>query len=76
MTGKTSSKQIEYHKDTTTWVPKRNTLTGTINCQPGEWRSKPIIVIDGLNISWDEFAQTVLVYEGFKFKIEFIDPTA
>ena len=76
MSEKASFKQIEYHKDTATWVPKGNTLIGSINCQPGEWQSNPIIVIDGLDISWDEFARTVLVYEGFKFKIEFIDPTA
>lgn len=70
-----SSKQIEYHKDVTTWVPKDEILTGMINCQPGPWNREPIIVIDGIKLSWDEFAQTILVYEGFQFKLEFIDPT-
>lgn len=71
---KFSSKQIEYHEDTTTWVPKGEILTGMISCQPGSWSSEPIIVTDGVELSWDEFAHTMLVYEGFKFKLEFIDP--
>ena len=73
--GTLSPKQIEYHKDTTTWVPKNEILTGLINCQPDDWRGKPIMVIDGIKLSWDEFAQTVLTHEGFQFKLEFIDPT-
>ena len=70
-----SSDQIEYHRDTATWVPKNEILTGFIDCQPGGWGGKPIMVIDGIKLSWDEFAQTVLTHEGFKFKLEFIDPT-
>lgn len=72
---KLSSKQIEYHKDTTTWVPKSEILTGMIDCQPDGWEGKPIVVIDGIELSWDEFAQTILTHEGFQFRIEFIDPT-
>lgn len=70
-----SSNQIEYRRDTTTWVPKNEILTGLIDCQPDAWSSKPIMVIDGIKLSWDEFAQTVLTHEGFQFKLEFTDPT-
>ena len=69
------SNQIEYHRDTTTWVPKNEVLTGLIDCQPDGWGGKPIMAIDGIKLSWDEFAQTVLTHEGFQFKLEFIDPT-
>ena len=67
------SNQIEYHRDTTTWVPKNEILTGLIDCQPDGWGGKPIMVIDGIKLSWNEFAQTVLTHEGFQFKFEFID---
>lgn len=72
---KLSYRQIKYNKDTITWVPKKEVLTGLIGCQPGDWESFPIITIDGIELSWEEFARTMLVYEGFKFKLEFIDPT-
>lgn len=73
---KLSSKQIEYRGDVTTWVPKSEILTGLIECQPDGWGGKPVMVIDGIELSWDEFAQTILTHEGFRFKLEFIDPTA
>lgn len=72
--GKLSFKQIKYHKDTTTWVPKTEKLTGKIGCQPNGWLGKPVMIIDGIKLSWNEFAQTMLTHEGFGFKLEFIDP--
>lgn len=69
------SGQIEYHRDADTWVPRREILKGTIGFQHKGWRGEPLIVIDGIELSWDEFAQTILTHEGFKFKLEFIDPS-
>jgi hypothetical protein len=69
------SEQIEYHSDADTWVPRREFLTGTINFQHKGWRGEPLIVIDGVELSWHEFAQTMLTHEGFKFRFEFIDPS-
>ena len=46
-----SSNQIEYHRDTTTWVPKNEVLTGLIDCQPDGWGGKPIMAIDGIKLS-------------------------
>jgi len=72
---KLSSKQIKYRENVTTWVPKGEVLTGTINFRPDGWLGEPIMVIDGIELSWGEFAQTILTHEGFQFKLEFIDPT-
>ena len=33
----------------------------------------PILIIDGKKITWDEFAQMVLTYEGFNFKLQIFD---
>ena len=63
------SEQIEYYSDSDTWVPKKEILNGTISFQHNEWRGEPLIVIDGIELSWDEFAQTVFTHEGFKFKL-------
>ena len=68
-----SSEQIEYHHDSDTWVPKGKSITGLINCEPIGPRGNPLMIIDGIKLSWDEFAQTVLTHEGFHFRIEFID---
>ena len=69
------SKQIEYNKDATTWVPTDEVLIGNISWEDTGGRGTPLIVIDGIEISWHEFAQTILTHEGFQFKLEFIDPT-
>jgi hypothetical protein len=70
-----STNQIEYDRDTTTWVPKGEMLTGVIEWENTGDRGTPLMVIDGVHVSWHEFAQTVLTHEGFRFKLEFIDPT-
>ncbi|MCZ7561910.1 MAG: hypothetical protein M5U30_19215 [Burkholderiaceae bacterium] len=33
----------------------------------------PVVVIDGRNISWDEFGRMVATYTGFQFKLELRD---
>lgn len=72
---KSSSKQIEYSQASDTWVPKGESLTGIINWEAGGPRGNPLMIIDEIELSWHEFAQTVLTHEGFHFKLEFLDPT-
>ena len=69
------SEQIEYHSETDTWVPRKEILKGTIGFQHNGLRGEPLMVVDGIELSWDEFAQTVLTHEGFKFRLEFVDPS-
>jgi hypothetical protein len=33
----------------------------------------PLLVIDGREISWDEFRRMLMTYEGFKFKLEIFE---
>lgn len=35
----------------------------------------PLIVIDGKSFSLDEFGRMLMTYEGFQFRLEFLDPT-
>ena len=70
---KLSSEQIEYHQESDTWVPKGKSLTGLISWGPNGPRGNPLMIIDGIELSWDKFAQTVLTHEGFHFKLKFID---
>ena len=34
---------------------------------------RPLIVIDGKEISWRQFGQMLMTYEGFNFKLEIFD---
>ena len=70
------SEQLEYHEGSNTWSPKKDFLIGKIDFQYNENQSlgEPLIVIEGIEISWDEFARTILIHEGFYFRLKFIDP--
>ena len=34
---------------------------------------KPMLVIDGRDVSWEEFGRMLMTFEGFKFKLELLD---
>ena len=70
------SEQLEYHEGSNTWSRKKDFLIGKIDFQYNENQSlgEPLIVIEGIEISWDEFARTILIHEGFYFRLKFIDP--
>jgi hypothetical protein len=33
----------------------------------------PCLVIDGQEVSWEQFGRMVMTYEGWQFRMEFID---
>lgn len=33
----------------------------------------PIVVIDGRDVSWEEFGKMLMTFEGFQFKLEIVD---
>jgi hypothetical protein len=33
----------------------------------------PMLVIDGRDVSWEEFGQMLTTFEGFQFKLEIVD---
>lgn len=44
-----------------------------IDSDPDGETDMPVVVIDGRNISWDEFGRMVATYMGFQFKLELRD---
>ena len=48
-------------------------LRGTVDSDPDEDNRVPMIVIDGREISWDEFGRMVATFEGWQFQLEFRD---
>ena len=44
-----------------------------IDSDPDGETDMPVVVIDGRNISWDEFGRMVATYMGFQFKLELHD---
>ena len=41
--------------------------------EPDDDRRVPMVVIDGREISWDELGRMVAAFEGWQFKLEFLD---
>lgn len=48
-------------------------LRGTVDSDPDEDHRVPMLVIDGREISWEEFGRMVATFEGWQFKLEFRD---
>ncbi len=48
-------------------------VRGRISCSGDS--SGPVLVVDGKSISWDEFGRMLVAYEGFQFRLQFVDPT-
>jgi hypothetical protein len=44
-----------------------------IESDPERETDMPVVVIDGRNISWNEFGRMVATYTGFQFKVEMHD---
>ncbi len=51
---------------------KDQVLRGQITCDPDD-ASVPQLIIDGTRVTWDEFTRMVSAFEGFRFKMEFLD---
>jgi len=51
---------------------KDQVLRGQITCDPDD-PSVPQLIIDGRSVTWDEFTRMVSAFEGFRFKMEFLD---
>jgi len=49
------------------------TVRGRIDCDLSEAESKPMVVVDGQEISWEEFGDMISAYEGWQFKLEIVD---
>ncbi|WP_419964703.1 DUF7713 domain-containing protein [Pelomonas cellulosilytica] len=54
-------------------VNDRLILRGTIDSDPDERLGVPMVVIDGREVSWDELGRMVSTFEGWQFKLQFLD---
>jgi hypothetical protein len=48
-------------------------VRGRIDWDAEQGGSTPLLVIDGREISWDEFGRMISGFEGFQFKLEIRD---
>lgn len=48
-------------------------LRGTVDSDPDERHRVPMVVIDGREVSWDELGRMVSTFEGWQFKLQFLD---
>jgi hypothetical protein len=46
-----------------------------ISCDLESQDRAPMLVIDGREISWDQFGQMLMTFEGWQFKLEIKDPS-
>ena len=51
------------------------TVRGHIDCDLSEGDSRPLLVIDGREVSWDEMGRMLMAFEGWNFKMELFDPS-
>ena len=51
------------------------TVRGHIDCDLSEGDSRPLLVIDGREVSWDEMGRMLMAFEGWNFNMELFDPS-
>ncbi|WP_052507321.1 DUF7713 domain-containing protein [Desulfonatronovibrio magnus] len=69
-----SMKHIEISDSYGYTINDNDTVRGYITDDP-EIDLFPCVVIDGKEISWEEFGRMIMVYNGFNFKMEIFDKT-
>ena len=51
------------------------TVLGRIEWDDSEVERTPLIVVDGQEISWEDFGRMLMTFEGWQFKLEIFDPS-
>lgn len=49
------------------------TVRGSITSNPEDWTDVPVLVIDGREVSWEEFGRMLTTFEGWQFRLEIVD---
>lgn len=70
-----SRKHIYKEETTQSWqITNDDVVRGQLHCDLDSSDERlPLIVIDGKEISWNQFGQMLMTYEGFNFKLEIFD---
>ncbi|MBT2792839.1 DUF7713 domain-containing protein [Paraburkholderia strydomiana] len=50
-------------------------VRGRIEWDENQHGRLPCVVIDGRRIAWDDFGEMLMMYEGWQFRLELIDPS-
>jgi hypothetical protein len=50
-------------------------VRGRIDCDPDADERVPLLVIDGREVSWEQFGRMLVTFEGFQFKLDIRDPS-
>ena len=50
-------------------------VRGRVSCESDSDYRVPMLVIDGREVSWDQFGQMLMTFEGWQFKLEIKDPS-
>ena len=69
-------KHIYWNETTRNWqISDDDIVRGKIDCDldSPDYERLPLIVIDGKDISWSQFGQMLMTYEGFNFKLDIFD---
>jgi len=69
-------KHIFKNKDTDDWqITGANIVRGQISCNKKSigYSRKPMMIIDGKEISWEDFGKMLIPYEGFNFRLQILD---
>lgn len=51
------------------------TVRGRIDWDESAVERTPLLVIDGREITWDDFGRMLMAFEGWQFKLEIVDPS-
>lgn len=51
------------------------TVRGQISCDPEAADRLPVLVIDGQEVSWDQFGRMLMTFEGWRFHLDIQDPS-
>jgi hypothetical protein len=65
--------QIEYHKESDQWVPRGDIIRCLVEEDSEEESRLPAIVIDDLELTWEEFGRLLMTHVGWGMRIAFVD---
>jgi hypothetical protein len=70
-----SAKHLRYDEMSLSWITCDDIVRGQIGWDPESEDQMPLVVVDGRELSWEEFGRVMKSYEGFQFVLKFVDPT-
>jgi hypothetical protein len=71
-----NKKHIYRDEGTRSWqISDKDIVHGQISCEhdSSDFDRTPLVIIDGKEISWEDFGQMLMTYEGFNFKFQIFD---